>query len=592
MQETGYIPPHSIEAEQAVLGALFVDPSCFDAVAALLPKPAAFWRHSHQLIYAAMLKVRESDAGNVDWLNVSDQVVEDGNAADCGGREALHAYLSEVSQGVPSAYGAERYATIVRDRWLKRELIQRAGDLRAAALDETKGTGDVIERLLRDATELAALKPGESRAGSPVVLCLGDVEPEPIEWLWRSRVALGKLTIIAGNPGLGKSTVTLDMAARVTTGAAWPDACGSAPLGDVLLISAEDDAADTIRPRLDVAGANVKRVHLLRGKTINDKGKKREVGITLQDVPMIEATLAKLPACKLLVVDPIAAFMGDSDSHNDAEVRALLAPFALLAAQRGIAVVIVAHLNKSSGQQALHRISGSIGFVGAARAAWVVTAHPDDEDQRLFASVKNNLAANPGALGFRLRTRNNSDHAAVEWIEGFQDVNIENLVGGVQENRSAMDNARTFLLSELNDGPLPTKEILRRAGAAGHSKRTLDAVKAVLKIESLKVTQDGVSYWTWCLPQHRNLAQFSTPLQPCNLDATPPVKPLDGGLFGKVARLQDAPLPSNLAARAADLTDQAWADLADENARKKKGKSQPVLTLVKVDAPPSGNGKH
>ena len=221
--------------------------------------------------------------------------------------------------------------------------------------------------------------------------CFADIAPERLKWLWPRRIPLGKVTVIAGDPGLGKSLVTLDLAARVSRGGMWPD--GSENLiGTVLLLSAEDDAADTIRPRLDACDANVENVHILESITVVDgDGRPDSKLVTLLDVKPVELWLHRHPDCRLIVIDPITAYLGDADSHKNAELRALLTPWAKLAADCGVAVVAVSHLTKNSSTSAMYRVTGSLAFVAASRAVWVVAKDRQDPDRRLFLPVKCNL---------------------------------------------------------------------------------------------------------------------------------------------------------------------------------------------------------
>src|SRR5262245_1316544 len=159
----------------------------------------------------------------------------------------------------------------------------------------------------------------------PVVVKLADVQPEQVQWLWPGRIALGKLTLIAGEPGLGKSFLTLDIAARVTTGEKWPDDPTTFKLpGSVVLLSAEDDVADTIRPRLDAAGADVNHVHAIQAVEFKtdeaDKPTRRTFNLE-RDLPALESTIAGLTDCQLVVIDPVSAYCGKVDSHNNSETR-------------------------------------------------------------------------------------------------------------------------------------------------------------------------------------------------------------------------------------------------------------------------------
>ena len=168
---------------------------------------------------------------------------------------------------------------------------------------------------------------------TPVLISLADVEPTEVQWLWKNRIALGKLTLLVGDPGEGKSFLSLDITSRVTTGAKWPDGSGHAPLGGVVLLGAEDDLADTVRPRLDAACADVSRVVALQAVKSRDEQGDYARGLSLdRDLDVVEQAIVATPDCKLLIVDPISAYMGDADSHKNADVRSVLAPLAELRA--------------------------------------------------------------------------------------------------------------------------------------------------------------------------------------------------------------------------------------------------------------------
>lgn len=236
----------------------------------------------------------------------------------------------------------------------------------------------------------------------PILTCMADVEPRAISWLWPGRIPLGRITLLVGRPGEGKSFFTIDAAAHVTTGTPWPD--GSfCPQGSVILISAEDDPGDTIRPRLDAHYAEVRRVHLLSAVQRVDGEGQYERLISLADVDAIEAALVKLPDCKLIVVDPIGSFLGvGTDSHRDNDVRSVLAPIAKLAEKYGPAVLVVAHRRKSAGTVADDLALGSRAFTGIARAVWHLTRDTDNKERRLLLPGKNNLAREKDGLAFSI----------------------------------------------------------------------------------------------------------------------------------------------------------------------------------------------
>src|SRR5215207_5203867 len=223
-----------------------------------------------------------------------------------------------------------------------------------------------------------------------VGILLSDVEPEQVDWLWPGRIPKGKLTVLDGDPGLGKSAATLDLAARVSAGLNLPDDTPCEAAGAVIC-SAEDGLADTIRPRLDAAGGDPSRVLSLATVT-DEEGLERPISIP-EDIPIIENAIGRVGAV-LVIIDPLMAFFGaDIDSYKDQNVRRALAALASLGERTGAAIVIVRHLNKSGGKTPIYRGGGSIGIIGAARSGMMVGEDPDDENRRVLAPAKSNLAA-------------------------------------------------------------------------------------------------------------------------------------------------------------------------------------------------------
>ncbi len=328
----------------------------------------------------------------------------------------------------------------------------------------------------------------------PVGVLLADVAPERVEWLWEGRIPKGKLTLIDGDPGLGKSNITTDAAARITSGRAWPDG-SPCEKGGVVLMNAEDGLADTIRPRVDAAGGDVSKVLALA--TVPDEyGEDRLLSIP-DDIPIIERGIRQVGA-SLVVMDPLMAFLGGNvNSHKDQDIRRALAPLARMAERTGAAVVIVRHLNKATGGSALYRGGGSIGIIGAARAALLVAEDPEDDARRVLASLKHNLAEPAPSLAFSITTAGNGA-ARVEW-QGETTFGAHALlrVPADDEEKSAMAEAMEFLRDALGDGPMAAKAMQRDAAAADISKATLNRAKQALKVRSVK---EGDGSWSWHLP--------------------------------------------------------------------------------------------
>jgi len=354
----------------------------------------------------------------------------------------------------------------------------------------------------------------EAELPGPVLRCLADVEPREVQWLWPGRVPLGRISLLVGRPGEGKSFLTTDMAARVSTGRTWPDG-GACPAGSVILVSAEDDPHDTIRPRLDAHGADVRRVHLLATvRRRGEGGRLVEAMFTLEDLPALDEALQRQPDCRLIVIDPIGSFIGGgTDSHRDNEVRAVLAPVAQLAERYGPAVLIVAHRRKSAGTIADDLAIGSRAFTGIARAVWHLTRDTDDKRRRLLLSGKNNLAPEGTGLAFDI----GGIPPAIQWEPGPVNLCADDALaaeseGGVGDG-GALAEATDFLRAELAHGRKTGTEVKAAAKSAGISTRTLDRARARLGVTAAPDGYRGP--WTWGLPNHispdsANTAKVST----------------------------------------------------------------------------------
>ena len=340
-----------------------------------------------------------------------------------------------------------------------------------------------------------AVLPIGSRPDRYGTVCLSDVQPEAVDWLWFGRLALGKLTLIDGDPGLGKSLLSLDSTARVTTGSAWPDGLPCAVSGSVLLLGAEDGLADTVRPRLDVAHAAIHRVHAL--PIVGERPNGHPPSIP-DDIPDIEAALTATGAV-LLVIDPLMAFLGGKvNSHHDQDVRRALAPLAEMADRLRVAVLVIRHLNKSSGGPAIYRGGGSIGLAGAARIVLAVGSDPEDESRRILASVKSNLSAPPPSLAYQLVEQHGT--VRIEWL-GTSTVTAGQLLAAPadDEERSAMDEATSFLRDRLGDGWVEAATATKEAAQTGISARTLKRAKALVGVVSERKGFGSEGRWFWSL---------------------------------------------------------------------------------------------
>ena len=348
-----------------------------------------------------------------------------------------------------------------------------------------------------------------SGKSKPVFTCFADIAAEQVQWLWPGRIALGKLTLFVGDPSVGKSLLTATMAAIVSKGASWPVDCTPSPIGDVVLLSAEDDAADTIKPRLEAAGADSKRVHTLQAiREKGEDGKQKERLFSLQgDIEALEEMLAAIPECKLIVVDPVSAYLGDTESHNNAAIRGLLYPLAVLAAKHKVALVAINHFNKNSKEKnSLYRPAGSLAFVAAARSAYVVARDTEDQNRRLVIPLKNNLAKETTGLAYTIVSDEN-DAPIIVWEPDPVDVTASEALSEPDTNakRSDTEWAILFLQDLLSAGPIEAAQVQKEARKAGINDKPLRTAREKLKIKPQKSSFQGP--WMWALPHHEDAQQ-------------------------------------------------------------------------------------
>jgi hypothetical protein len=338
----------------------------------------------------------------------------------------------------------------------------------------------------------------ESSPGA-VVRCFADITPRPLRWLWPGRIPMGKLTLLIGDPNLGKSLLTVDIASRLTRAVSFPDGamCES---GSAIFLSAEDDPADTIRPRLDAANADVSRVHTIDAVRVQlTDGSLTEKAFNLEtDCAALEVALREHPDVRLIVIDPISAYLGGVDSHSNAEVRGLLTPLTSLAAKYNVAVVAVTHLRKSAGA-AVYRAIASIGFMAASRASWTVVADPEDQSRRLLLGVKNNLAADVGGLAYRIDGSGGAPRLV--WEECAVNLSANDVLATIDMgDRSERKEAKEWLREYLDDGPAPAEEVERAARRVGISHTTLWRAAGGLGMKRRKLGGRGAG-WEWSLDE-------------------------------------------------------------------------------------------
>lgn len=401
---------------------------------------------------------------------------------------------------------AFRLGTLVGGSYLDRGRVEQT--LQAAAEKAGLDSGE-IPKTIKSGLEAGIKKPREivDRQGgcksatadaAPdelVIEWASSIDPVPVEWLWPSRIPLGKLTTFAGMTSVGKTFTLLDISARVSRGLEWPDRQGecSTP-GKVLFISAEDDPNDTLVPRLIEMGADRANIAFLKSKFRNK--------FTIGDLSTLDRALKEMgPPVRLVCIDPPTAFVGKVDDHKNAELRGLLSPLCDWAQQYRVAIVFITHFNKSTEKvAALQKVMGSVAWVNAVRAAHMFAKDPEDGTRRLFLPLKMNLCEEPNGLAYRVAP--SGGLAKVEWL-GEVDTTADEAAGNSVGKVKQMEAAE-WLVKEIFSQKLEWRsdEFWSSAKEHGITKHSINAARIKLGMPKPRktTTQYGDTDWIWWVP--------------------------------------------------------------------------------------------
>jgi len=359
-----------------------------------------------------------------------------------------------------------------------------------------------------------------------------ELEPQAVDWLWPGRLARGKLAILDGDPGMGKSLLSLDLCARLSTGRPLPEHSSGAQPCTSIVINGEDGAGDMIRPQLAAMGADLDRVFILGPSADNDHESIR--------IPTHVATLQQSlerSNASLVIIDPIMAFLDAAIAvASDASVRRALAPLAHLARSHGCAIVLVRHLTKLLTFRSLYRGGGSIGIVGVCRSGWLAAQDPQDPDKRVLAQVKNNLAELQPSLAYKIESLPDG-RLTIRWLGPSMWSGDQLLAAANKEcnQPTQIERACEFLKAALSDGSKTSRELWPLARKLRLSHRSLVRAKARLSIRSLRVWADGQRLSYWLLPGQKlpesvppesaapDLEEYLAPLR----EMYPPGTPID-----------------------------------------------------------------
>lgn len=339
------------------------------------------------------------------------------------------------------------------------------------------------------------------------LVCASDIAPEPIHWLWPGWLAAGKMHVFGGAPGTGKTTISMGLAATVTTGGRWPDGTRAID-GNVVIWSGEDDPGDTLVPRLILSGADLSRVYFITGIR---EGNERRSFDPARDMEPLRHKLKEVGDVRLLIVDPLVSAVA-GDSHKNAEVRRGLQPLADLAASMRCALLGITHFSKGTGgRDPVERLTGSLAFGALARVVWVAAKHQEEGEDgrtvRLFCRAKSNIGPDDGGFEYDLHQAELKTHpgifaSSVFWggavngaareLLATADATSDDGEGGT------LTDAKRFLSDLLADGSMKAGEVFKEATGAGHTKRCIQ--RAANKIGVLRHKDGMRGGWLWKLP--------------------------------------------------------------------------------------------
>lgn len=395
-----------------------------------------------------------------------------------GAGEFVGALLDGQVRLEPGIFRAR--VTELRRRVLKSKIETRA---RAGELD--------LNQVRVDLAAFDALGE-EGASAAPGLVRLQSVDPVPVDWLWSNYLPIGQGTLISGDPGDGKTWLGLDLAARLSRALGWPDGRpGDAPASSIYL-SLEDNAADTLRPRLDSLGGDPDRVFILSMKRPELFNLSSGAGLKT-----LEREALAIRDVRLVVVDPILDFSGRVKANAAEEVRAFLEPLIDMARRLRFALVIISHLNKDASKKAMYRTQGTTsGWLGRCRAGFYVFRDPDDMNIRIFHCQKANLAPqDPPQLAFKIEA------GRVIYRDPGQRIDPDADLGTTASQGRESSAAAEWLKTVLSDGAVDLKDLTRMANEAQFSRAALYRAKYKLGI---KPTTHGFGQFKtsmWQLPE-------------------------------------------------------------------------------------------
>lgn len=486
----------NMEAETALLGSVLIEPSILSDVRKILTRED-FFLDAHRYIFDAMCHLEEAKQ-SVDLVTLEEDLslydAPNGHNPDgktkmidfCGGTLYLMNLMESPSTHVNYPY----YARIIVEHSNIRKIKATCVSIYQDAQQRRKDVSELLVDINSLHVSIINRMPEKNQV-NPIVL--DSVQKEEITWLWPGWIPFGKLTLLCGDPGLYKSGIAFDIAARFSTGRPQALNTVAMPPGNVLLLISEDGIGDTVRPRIEVAGGDLKRIHVFTTDVLPE-----------WDIVTIERVVRQ-KEIKLLVLDPLFGFLpeGADGKTSSGPRRKFLNPLVDMANRLGLAIIGLFHLNKGGPQTAggasIYRVSGRLDFAAVARSVILCAKDPLDEERFVMAPIKMNLCKPPDSLRYHVEEEDHQPRVAWDGVADNLSANglLVNPVNNNenQESGNAMLDAQQFLLEELQNGSQASSDLQKKAKEAGISWRTISRIKDSVARSVRKGNQNERGVW-------------------------------------------------------------------------------------------------
>lgn len=483
-----------LESERYVCAALLTDETYAARVRPIIT-PEDFHNTSCGTVYRSVLGLIDAKVP-IDIVTVATELKRRELYDAVGGRD----FILDLTESITSPASARWHAQVVSRHAKCRQLRALADSIPQEAEEAQLAQDDEpLFELASRIERVAKLARESTRAGDEIESILAsDVVSEPVNWLWPPYLPAGKLVLMDGDPSSGKSYLALMLCSALASGHPLPEQDGH--MGEprepvhVAYCSREDGIEDTLKPRLEWAGAATHRIHFLTGL----KRSGRVQPLTLQDVDALDREIARNEYA-LLVIDPLQSYLGPNvDMSKPEETRPVLDALGMLARKHRCTIILIRHMRKGSADRAIYRGMGGMDIAGAARSMLMVGRDPDDRTLRVMAQSKASIGVEGGALQFRINGLPDN-RAEFVWC-GTSDRTAEDVVAPdkTSEEKSALDYAKELIAKELSGGPVPTKEFEEAMRQYGVKGKTLERARKELEI----IPRKSGRSWTVELPKH------------------------------------------------------------------------------------------